>query len=104
MFYTGPEGVTEMKNWKTSLLGVIGGLFMLFGPRLSGDATAPPVTMGNVGAAAAIAVLGILAKDHDATGGTRNTGPLSGATGTPLPPPPVTGAFSQAPPDGPAKL
>ncbi len=92
-----------MKNWKTTLMGVLGGLFMLFGPRLSGDQGAPAVTIGNIGAAAAIAVLGALAKDHDATGGTRNTGPLSGATGTPLPPPPVdNAAFKQAPPDGPA--
>ena len=60
-----------MKNWKTSLLGVLGGLMMLFGPRLSGDATAPPITGGNVGAAVAIALLGLVAKDKDVTGGTR---------------------------------
>ena len=59
------------KNWKTTLLGVLGGLFMLFGPRLQGDGTAPPITAGNVGAAAAIALLGAVAKDHDMTGGTR---------------------------------
>lgn len=59
------------KNWKTTLLGVLGGLFMLFGPRLSGDATAPPITIGNIGAAAAVAALGALAKDHDVTGGKR---------------------------------
>lgn len=60
-----------MKNWKTTLLGVLGGLFMLFGPKLSGDPTAPAITIGNVGSAAAVMLLGALAKDHDVTGGTK---------------------------------
>ncbi len=59
------------KNWKTTLFGVLGGLFMLFGPRLQGDVNAPAINVGNVGAAAAVAVLGALAKDHDVTGGTK---------------------------------
>jgi len=61
-----------MKSWKTSLLGVVGGLLMLFGPaRLQGDKTAPPINLINVGQAAAVALLGVFAKDHDVTGGTR---------------------------------
>lgn len=60
-----------MKNWKTSLLGVLGGLAILFGPRLQGDPNAPPITLGNIGQAAAITLLGIAAKDHDVTGGSK---------------------------------
>ena len=59
-----------MKNWKTSLAGVLGALFMLAGPRLAGDTTAPPITLGNLGGAAMLAVLGIASKDHNVTGGS----------------------------------
>ena len=59
-----------MKNWKTSLAGVLGALFMLAGPRLSGDTTAPPITLGNLGGAAMLAVLGLASKDHNVTGGS----------------------------------
>jgi hypothetical protein len=59
-----------MKNWKTSLLGLLGGLFMLFGPRLAGDSTAPAVTLHNVLGAAIVAAAGLAAKDHNVTGGT----------------------------------
>ena len=59
-----------MKNWKTTLFGLLGGLFMLFGPRLQGNTDAPPLTIGNIGAAAAIALLGAVSKDHNVTGGT----------------------------------
>ena len=59
------------KNWKTTLLGILGGLFMLFGPRLTGDQSGPAINIGNIGAAAAVALLGAVAKDSDVTGGTR---------------------------------
>ncbi len=64
-----------MKNWKTTLAGILGGLLIAFGPsvgaRLQGDKTAPPITSGNVLPGVAIAVLGALTKDSDVTGGTR---------------------------------
>jgi hypothetical protein len=60
-----------MKSWKTSLAGILGAVCMLIGPRLAGDATAAPVTAGNVIPAVALAALGILSKDSDKTGGTR---------------------------------
>jgi hypothetical protein len=60
-----------MKNWKTTLGGLLVGMAMLVGPRLQGDKTAAPVTAGNVLPAVAVAILGALSKDHDATGGTR---------------------------------
>ncbi len=64
-----------MKNWKTTLAGLLGGLIIMFGPnvgaRLQGDTTVPPITSGNYGPAIAIAVLGLLTKDSDVTGGTR---------------------------------
>lgn len=50
-------------SWKTTLAGILGGLFMLFGPRLQGNTQAPPITIGNVGSAIAVAALGIAAKD-----------------------------------------
>lgn len=71
-----------MRNWKTTLLGVLGGLFMLFGPRLQGNATAPPITIGNVGAAAAVALLGALARDHD---NTDPATPIAGGLGQKAP-------------------
>ena len=65
-----------MKNWKTSLAGILGGLLVALGPsvgaQLSGDRTAPPITAGSVATAAAVAALGLLAKDNDVTGGSRN--------------------------------
>lgn len=64
-----------MKNWKTSLAGLLGGLLITFGPavgaRLSGDKTAPPITAGNYLPGIVIGVIGALAKDQDVTGGTR---------------------------------
>jgi hypothetical protein len=59
-----------MKNWKTTLAGLAGGLLMLFGPRLQGNMNAPPITIGNVGAAIAIAILGAVSKDKNVTGGS----------------------------------
>lgn len=65
-----------MKNFKTTLAGILGALVLTFGPsvgaRLSGDATIPPITSQNYLPGVALAVLGTLAKDHDATGGTRH--------------------------------
>ncbi len=65
----------NMKNWKTTLAGVLGGLVITFGPaagaRLSGDKTAPPITAQNYLPGIALATIGLLAKDHDVTGGTR---------------------------------
>jgi len=58
-----------MKNWKTTLFGVLGGLFQLFGPHLTG-APGPAFTIGNIGAAAAMILLGLVAKDSNVTGGT----------------------------------
>ena len=64
------------KNWKTSLAGILGGLLVMVGPsvgaRLQGDNTQPPVTSGSLATAAAVVVLGLLAKDGDVTGGTRS--------------------------------
>lgn len=63
-----------MKNWKTSLAGILGGLILTFGPalgaRLSG-LPAPPITSGNYLPGVALAVLGTVSKDKDVTGGTR---------------------------------
>jgi hypothetical protein len=58
-----------MKNWKTTLFGVIGGLATLFGPHLSG-APGPAVTTGNVVTAAALILLGLVSKDANVTGGS----------------------------------
>lgn len=59
-----------MKNWKTSLAGILGAVFMMVGPRLAGDKTQPPITLGNTIPAIAMAALGIVAKDKNVTGGT----------------------------------
>lgn len=64
-----------MKNWKTTLAGILGGLIITFGPavggRLQGDPKAPPITSGNYLPGLAVAILGALSKDKDVTGGTR---------------------------------
>lgn len=63
-----------MKNWKTTLAGLLTGALMLIGGALNNRAqnpSAPPVTVGNLAPAIAIAVMGMLAKDGDVTGGTR---------------------------------
>ena len=60
------------RNWKTSLAGILGGVLIALGPqvgaRLQGDQTAPPITMNTVLVGAAIAALGLGAKDHDISG------------------------------------
>lgn len=62
-------------NWKTTLAGIFGGFLLAFGPavgaRLSGDKTAPPITANSVLTGLAVAAVGVLSKDHDVTGGTR---------------------------------
>lgn len=64
-----------MKNWKTSLAGILGGLLLAFGPnvgaRLQGNTDVPPITAGNYAPAIAFALLGIHSKDKDVTGGSR---------------------------------
>lgn len=64
-----------MKNWKTTLAGIIGGLIIALGPsvgaRLQGDTAAPPITASNYLPGIGLAVIGALSKDHDVTGGTR---------------------------------
>ncbi len=66
----------KVKNWKTTLAGIAGGLLVTFGPnvgaRLQGDHTPPPITAGNYLPGVALIVLGSLAKDKDVTGGTRS--------------------------------
>ncbi len=59
-----------MKNWKTSLFGLLGGLAVMFGPRLQGDTGAPAITLEHVVQAAAILGIGLSAKDHNVTGGS----------------------------------
>jgi hypothetical protein len=51
-------------NWKTTMAGVLGGLCILFGPRLQG-AGGPPINVNNVATAAVVMTLGALAKDSD---------------------------------------
>lgn len=54
-----------MKNWKTTLLGVLAGVLMTFGgyadARAHGGA---PITVGNVLPGIVVAALGAAAKDH----------------------------------------
>lgn len=63
-----------MKNWKTTLLGILAGVALTFGSAAqarANDPKAAPITIGNVLPGLAVAVLGALAKDSDVTGGTR---------------------------------
>src|SRR5262245_29641715 len=60
----------QMKNWKTTLLGILAGIAMVFGSAAqarSTDPAAPPITIGNLLPGIAVAVLGAVAKDHDVT-------------------------------------
>ena len=70
-----PSEALMTKSWKTTLAGLLGGLIVTFGPaiggRLQGDPHTPPITAGNYLPGIALAVLGLLTKDHDVTGGTR---------------------------------
>lgn len=58
-----------MKNWKTTLTGFLGGLAVMFGPHLAGQA-GPALTSGNLITGAALTILGLFSKDKDVTGGT----------------------------------
>lgn len=62
------------KNWKTTLLGIIGAVAMVLGGAAKDRASnpdAPPLTAGNLIPAIAVAAIGAAAKDHDVTGGER---------------------------------
>ena len=78
-----------MKSWKTSLVGVLGGLVLAFGPsvgaRLSGDTTAPPITFQQYGAAVTLMALGLLSKDYNKTNAPT---PVQTQTAEPTAPPP----------------
>ena len=53
-------------NWKTTFVGIFGGLLMFVGNVMHARATdpaAPPVTFGNLAAPGVVAVLGTLAAD-----------------------------------------
>jgi len=51
-----------MKNWKTTLAGVILAIVQVLLPMLAGGT---PMTLGTVLPAVSTAALGMLAKDHD---------------------------------------
>ena len=55
------------KSWKTTLLGLIAGIGMMAGQRLT-DPTAPAFTAGNVLPGIAVMLMGAVAKDGDKTG------------------------------------
>jgi hypothetical protein len=54
--------MTILTNWKTSIVGVVAAVGMLFAA-----AYKPGMTWRDWGAAGAVALIGILAKDHTAT-------------------------------------
>lgn len=57
-----------MKNWKTTVMGWLAGALLLVGGAMENRAAnpnAPAVTFHNLFAAAAVAALGSVAKDHD---------------------------------------
>lgn len=55
-----------MKNWKTTLLGILGGAAMMFGQMANArTAGGAPITAGNVLPGIAIAILGAVSKDYD---------------------------------------
>lgn len=56
-----------MKNWKTTLIGLLTGGAYLFLQALSGG-----VKVRDAALATGIAVLGTFAKDHNVTGGTQS--------------------------------
>ena len=62
-----------MKNWKTTLLGILGALAIMLGGALQkqADPAASPVSLQTIINAVAVAALGAAAKDHDSTGGKR---------------------------------
>jgi hypothetical protein len=56
-----------MKNWKTSLVGILAGI----GSLIAQMAQDGKIDIKTVILSAGAALLGLLAKDHDVTGGTR---------------------------------
>lgn len=56
-----------MKDWRTTFVGLLGGIFAAVGPNLiaraRGDKSAPPITAQNIGVGVALAALGVLAQD-----------------------------------------
>lgn len=53
---------------RTTFIGILAGIMLFFGGILKDRAsnpTAPPITFGNIGPAAAVAVLGALSKDSN---------------------------------------
>jgi hypothetical protein len=60
------------KNLKTTLVGILGAFALLLGSAIQNkqaDPNAPPVTAGNLLLPAIVAAMGVVAKDHDTTGG-----------------------------------
>lgn len=65
-----------MKNWKTTLGGLLLGLLSIFGSAAQArQAGGPPLTIGNLAPGVGLAILGLLAKDSNSTGGTNPTTP-----------------------------
>ena len=67
-----------MKNWKTALLGIITAVGMIANSAVENrriNPNAPPITIGNLWPGIAMAIFGMLSKDHDVTGGTRKNEP-----------------------------
>lgn len=66
-----------MKNWKTTLIGVIGGIGLAVFQLIAKGSLDPQTLIE----AATVAGIGILSKDHDVTGGTivQSAIPLAGA-------------------------
>jgi drug/metabolite transporter (DMT)-like permease len=61
------EEMKMFKNWKTSLLGIVAAVCMVFGTAAQNrvnNPSAPPITAGNVLPAVVVAALGAAAKDH----------------------------------------
>lgn len=59
-----------MKSWKTTLAGILAGVSVMVGGAVQNrqaNPSAPPVTLGNVLPAVALAILGGMSKDYDKT-------------------------------------
>jgi hypothetical protein len=56
-----------MKNWKTTILGILGAIAVVVYPIIANG----EFKWESVGIAAFVAAMGYLAKDHDVTGGTK---------------------------------
>jgi hypothetical protein len=60
-----------MKNWKTTLIGLLGAIAIALEPIISGQGFNWKDDGGKIFTAIVVAALGFVAKDHDVTGGTR---------------------------------